>query len=254
MADKTRWLLLRGLSRETAHWGDFPERLRAAVPGAEVTCLDLPGVGRYREERSPRALPQITDLVRSRFQAQGAGPKPYLLALSFGGMVATRWLFQYPDELAGAVLVNTSLNGYSPLFRRLTPKAAALVLRALCRPDLERREREVLRLVSKSPWDDARAAAWIAIQRERPVTRTNAIRQLMAAGSYAPPRRAPRVPTLLLNSLGDELAHPDCSRDIAEVWGSPLETHPWAGHDLPFDDPDWIARAAALWQRSLTQS
>ena len=50
------WILLRGLTRERAHWGDFPERLRAAFPGQQFHLVDLPGTGIHYREASPATV------------------------------------------------------------------------------------------------------------------------------------------------------------------------------------------------------
>jgi len=42
------WLLLRGLMRETRHWGDFPARLAAAGQTSTYT-LDLAGNGLLKQ-------------------------------------------------------------------------------------------------------------------------------------------------------------------------------------------------------------
>ncbi|HEY5138312.1 MAG TPA: alpha/beta hydrolase, partial [Methylococcales bacterium] len=55
------WLLLRGLARESAHWGDFIPLLQSAFPDASVTMVDLPGTGRFYKEASPRSIKAITD-------------------------------------------------------------------------------------------------------------------------------------------------------------------------------------------------
>ena len=39
----SNWVFLRGLTRESAHWGDFPQRFAAALPGARVHLIDLAG-------------------------------------------------------------------------------------------------------------------------------------------------------------------------------------------------------------------
>ena len=39
------WVFMRGLTRESAHWGDFPARFESALPGARVYLIDLPGNG-----------------------------------------------------------------------------------------------------------------------------------------------------------------------------------------------------------------
>ena len=47
------WFLLRGLSREAGHWGEFVPALRAALPDAAIHTIDLPGAGLRREGRFP---------------------------------------------------------------------------------------------------------------------------------------------------------------------------------------------------------
>ena len=58
------WILLRGLARESAHWGAFVPLLQSTFPDAHVTLLDLPGTGRFHQETSPRSIKAITDRVR----------------------------------------------------------------------------------------------------------------------------------------------------------------------------------------------
>ena len=53
-------------------------------------------------------------------------------------------------------------------------------------------------------------------------------------------------PLLLLAGAGDRLVDPACSRRLARTWQVPLLEHAQAGHDLPLDDPDWVAHQASL--------
>ncbi|MGZ5183361.1 MAG: alpha/beta fold hydrolase, partial [Ramlibacter sp.] len=75
----------------------------------------------------------------------------------------------------------------------------------------------------------------------------NALRQLWAAARYRAPDRPPAVPLLLLASAGDRLVHPSCSARLADRWEVPLRLHPWAGHDLPLDDPAWVLDHVLSW-------
>jgi hypothetical protein len=34
---------------------------------------------------------------------------------------------------------------------------------------------------------------------------------------------------------------------MSERLGADLLSHPWAGHDLPADDPEWLAREVSEW-------
>src|SRR6185436_3354424 len=65
------WVLLRGLGREAAHWGDFPERLKAALPGATVLTPDLPGCGADLAERPAATVAGLLDRMRRCLAAPG---------------------------------------------------------------------------------------------------------------------------------------------------------------------------------------
>ncbi len=247
------WVLLRGLTREAAHWGDFPARLRAQLPpGARVWTPDLPGCGRRHAERSPTRVAGMTDaLRRQRDEAGGPGPtgRVHLLALSLGGMVALDWARRFPHEVAGAVLVNTSLAGVSPFHHRLRPANYPALAGLLAgRGGIDAREAVVLRLTSARPAAHAAALAhWVDAARAHPVRSANALRQLLAAVRERAPASPPPVPLLLLAGDGDRLVDPRCAGALARRWGVPCHRHPWAGHDLPLDDGDWVAAQAARW-------
>lgn len=246
------WVLLRGLTREARHWGGFPAQLREALPGAAVVALDLPGNGRLHAQRSPASVAALAEHCRAALRAQGLAPPYRLLAMSLGAMVAVAWAQQQPRELAGAVLVNTSLRPYSAFHHRLRPACYAPLLRLLLtNPDAGAWERAILRLTSRplrgagAPSPDALLRDWTAWRRECPVSRANALRQLLAAARYRAPPQPPAVPLLLLASARDALVDPRCSRRLAQAWRLPLAEHPGAGHDLPLDDGPWVARQLA---------
>ena len=51
------WVLLRGLTREQGHWGNFPHRLAAALPpGSVVLTPDIAGNGTRHAEASPATV------------------------------------------------------------------------------------------------------------------------------------------------------------------------------------------------------
>ena len=50
------WVFLRGLMRESRHWGEFPDQFRAALPHADIVTPDLPGNGAKRHLRSPLSV------------------------------------------------------------------------------------------------------------------------------------------------------------------------------------------------------
>jgi len=245
----TTWVLLRGLGREARHWGEFPARLQAALPEGHVAvALDLPGLGRHHGAASPDNLAGMVEAARRELATLPHRPPYVFVALSLGGMVALEWMQRERRKAAGCVLINTSLAGVSPPWRRMRPGALAR-LALVARPGLPVRERErrILALTSNRPVDEAELSAWTGIARTAPVTRANLARQLVAAVRAKASRERPAAPTLLLVAARDRIVHPSCSQRLADRWGVPLAAHPWAGHDLPLDDPDWVVAQIAAW-------
>jgi pimeloyl-[acyl-carrier protein] methyl ester esterase len=243
------YILLRGLTRESAHWGDFVPQLKTAFPNAKLTLLDLPGAGPYFRAASPGTIRGILEMVRAQAAEQGALREPAtLIAVSLGGMVAWEWMLSHPEEIAGAVLINTSLGGLSPFYRRLRWQCYGKLFAAAGNRNVEAREPALLELLSnRKDTFPQTAATWIAIQKARPVSAKNAICQLIAAATYQPKGIKPGPPILLLNSLGDKLVDPACSEAIAQKWRLELHTHPWGGHDLTVDDGAWVVAQISNW-------
>ena len=254
------WFLVRGLAREAGHWGHFPTQLAQAFPQGKIICLDLPGAGVFRAHRTPMSLPAMTRWVREEFKktleaqrADGIDPrgerKNYVLCISLGGMVLTEWMRQFDNDWHAAVLVNTSLRGYSPLWRRMQPTALLQLLRAVVSRSDEERESRIIRVVV----NDIKKRAdllkiWLELRRARPISIANSLRQIIAAILYRPARPKKLPPILLINSLGDRLAHPSCSERIARAWDIETTTHSWAGHDLTTDDPEWLLQRIQDWK------
>ena len=235
------FVLIRGLIREAAHWGELPARLRQTFPGARVSCLDIPGAGVLHRERTPLSVTDMVTAMRETFLAQQQRQEiTCLLAISLGGMIAANWLQRFPGDFRCAVLINTSFGDLSPLHHRLRPGALGWMTLAALAP-ARHKEALILRMVS----NDAEAARtalpqWQQIRTERPVALGNAVRQLWAASRFRLGNDRPAVPVLLLAGTRDRMVHVDCSRVIARTWQVSLQEHSQAGHDLALDDPDWI--------------
>lgn len=84
-------------------------------------------------------------------------------------------------------------------------------------------------------------------RHENPVSRRNALIQLLAAARYHAPRQRPLERMLLLAGAADRLVDPQCSSDLARAWDAPLHIHPEGGHDLPLDDENWILQRILAW-------
>ncbi len=246
------WLLLRGLARESAHWGEFPQRLQQCFPTAHLHTLDLPGTGQFYQQPSPKTISAITATVRQQAFEQGLLRQPVtLLAVSLGGMVAWEWLQQHPQEIAGASLINTSFATLNPFYQRLRWQSLAELAGILTERDRYRRELKIVGLVSNRPaYYQQTAGDWQKIQSLRPISARNSLRQIIAAAQFKPGLERPAVPILLLNGRGDRLVAPECSHAIHRQWQLELESHPWAGHDLTLDAPDWVAEKLTDWVES----
>ena len=242
------WILLRGLVRESGHWGAFVPQFEYAVPDAQVHLLDLPGNGQLYAQRSPTQIDAMVDACRRQLQAAGVAPPYALLALSMGGMVAVQWAHRYPGEIERQVLVNTSMQPFSSYYHRLqTRNWGTIATLLLGRASGLQWEQAILRMTTTQPHLDV-LPAWQSLRQVHPVSTANALRQLWAAARFTAPLVPPAVPTLLLASSQDALVSVQCSRAIARAWNVSLREHPQAGHDLSLDDPHWVAQQVRRWQ------
>ena len=249
------WVLLRGLTREAGHWGAFPALLQGRLPeGDRVIAIDLPGNGRLNHERSPARIEAYVDDCRRQLRVLGVQAPVHVVAMSLGAMVTAHWASRHPAELAGCVLVNTSLRPFSPWYRRLRPANYGALLGVMCGRSPRAREETILRLTTRHPPDAAGTAlAWAALREAHPVSGANALRQLCAAMRYRASAQAPEVPLLVLSSRCDGLVDVRCSQRLARAWRAPIIEHPTAGHDLPLDDGAWAADRISRWAATLTR-
>ena len=238
------WIFLRGLSREASHWDDFPQ-IFAKQFHADVHCIDLPGTGNFFEQTSPNNIPEIMEYLN--MNSGHVAEQSWILAHSMGCLAAIEWMKREPHRFHGAVLINTSIKGISPLFSRLTPMAMFNFFRIfLFQNHAYLRERWKYELTcNHSDKKKDSIGKWIEIQKKHPVSFRTMWNQIRAAASYAASK--PRYPVFILASQMDRLVNPESSRAIAKQWNLPIEVHPWAGHDLAHDDPQWVIDKIQTW-------
>ena len=235
------WILLRGLGRGVGHWGVFEKELRRKYPQDQFELLDIPGNGLRVDESSPLTLTEYVRRMRSKSGFIRAGHRVRLLAISLGGMIATEWMHEYPLEIEKAYLVCTSAGNFSPVQDRfLLPnylQAAQLFADA---KDPAKWERRILSMVTNNQERrEAELPAMVAFSEKNPVKPRNMLRQLVAASRFHFPTEAPGD-VVLVGTFGDKLVSPRCSLEIGKRWGIKPVMHPWAGHDIPVDDPRWL--------------
>mgnify|MGYP006173064777 FL=1 len=241
-------LLIRGLSREQRHWGEFRPLLATKLTNP-VLSFDFAGCGELYRQRSPCSISALRQSVRGQLQqaAEFTG-RVHLVAISLGAMLAADWAAQYPAEVASISLINSSARPLSPFYQRLRWQNYPLLLRTLFAA-ANRRERIILQLTSAAASKHAGVLPnWQLWQQQRPLSIANALRQLYAASRFVVPP-APLCPTLLLSSLGDKLVSPQCSQALARHWQVAHLQHPWAGHDLALDDAHWLSTQLAAFIR-----
>ncbi len=245
-----RWLLLRGLGRETGHWHEFPQQLVACLGLADdsVHLLDLPGCGDQSAAPVPLRVAGIAATVRHRWLEHARDGRWGLLGISLGAMVALDWAARRPDDFIRVVAISPSERTTSWWLQRLRWRSLPLVLRIATSRSLQRREGLLLQLTTvglgqrRARLLDERAK----MAGRNPVRAPAVLRQLLAAARWRMPTPAP-VPTLVLAGLGDRLVDPQCSQRLAARLGTAAVHHPWAGHDLPLDDPRWVCEQLTAW-------
>jgi len=247
------WIFLRGLTRETAHWGSFPDAFQHALPGSSVICLDLPGNGQLHGMASPLSIAGMVAYCRRELIRRGQPPPYCLLAMSLGAMVATEWSYMAASEISGCVLINTSLRAFSPFYRRLQPRNYLRLLKLLL---LAKKPADAERLVLQmtSHLADRQAQVmdeWLQARARHPVSTANGLRQIVAALRYRASSRSPAAKVLILCSEHDALVHASCSLAMAAHWNCPVQLNPFAGHDLALDDPAWLIERVQQWLESV---
>ncbi len=249
MSAVTPWVLLRGLTREARHWGRFPQQLGAAFPAAPVICLDLPGNGTLNAQESLSDVEAMADYCHAEIARRDLAGPCRVLAMSLGAMVAVAWAQRHPGDLAAAVLMNTSLRPFSPFHHRLRPANYPRLLRLFGLPASGRRiETAILQMTTRLQSNPAPTIdEWLQWREENPVSRRNALTQLLAAARYRAPCRRPLENLLLLAGAGDQLVDSRCSLQLAAQWAAPVMVHPAAGHDLALDDEAWVLAQIAGW-------
>lgn len=230
------WVFLRGLTREKNHWGTFRSDFEKQLQ-VKVHCVDFPGVGDFFQMQSPSTIEDISDHVV--MQSSHIQEQSWILAHSMGCLVALEWMKREPHRFFGAVFINTSIRGISSPFRRLKPAGIMNFARIGISKNSRKKEELKFSLSSNNETiKEQTIQQWMDIQHQRPVTLATTFNQIKAAALYKASK--PRYPVLFLNSLGDKLVSPTCSNDIAKKWDMPIRTHPWSGHEIMLDDPQWL--------------
>ncbi len=252
MNHRESWVFLRGLARESRHWGRFVNDFKRRFPLADVHLLDLPGTGQRAQEKSPSTISEITDALRQTLVKKHAPANLRLLSISLGSMVALDWIARYPEDCSACVVINTSTRHTGSPLDRFNLFSGLKLVGAFLGKDVRKREQSILSVVSnRRETRRENLEAWVQYAKERPMDWKNILRQLQAASLFGLPATRPETPVLVLRSAKDRLVHPACSERLAQWWDFSMKTHPTAGHDLSLDDPEWVASQVYEWTVNL---
>ena len=243
MTGNEHFVLIRGLLREARHWGEFTGSLQQQFPHATINTPDIPGNGRLHQVTSPTTIAEMTEALREQINTN----QPLrLIALSMGGMIASDWMIRYPHEVAAAVLINTSARPFSPFYHRMRWTIYPQVIKMIVH-SAQQRETDILSLTSNRHSHDSKLLeCWKQWQRQNPVLTISARNQFLAAAKFSITAK-PQQPVLIITSRADRLVDYRCSLKLAQTWGSDYIQHETAGHDLPLDEPEWLAQVIKQW-------
>ncbi|MEN9304004.1 MAG: hypothetical protein RL264_2433 [Bacteroidota bacterium] len=244
---KINFYLIRGLSRESGHWGDFLTYLSKEFPTANFFLLDLPGSGENRANNSPSTIPKIVDFISNKYLVNESDFN-IVLASSLGGVVAYEWVMRFPDYFSGIVLMNTSFKPICKNTERVKPKVLFKLLKILLHPKVLKREKMVLEInTNKAEIPIELIEKWVDIQEKRKMSKWNIFMQAIAGHRYRVAKKSIPIPLLMLGSKMDKLVCSQCIQRVHNVFGGTLIWHETAGHCLPLDEPNWVAIQIKNW-------
>ncbi|GAB2196008.1 alpha/beta fold hydrolase [Sessilibacter sp. MAH4] len=232
------WVWLRGLARETGHWGGLPKQAEKLL-GEPVVTIDLPGFGRFSDRDAPVKTRKVVEFLIEQTQNL---TQIHVLGVSLGGLIALEWA-SVDQRIVSVTAVNSS-NRLCSIHHRLNFSKALKLLAAFVTTDRASiRESKILSVVSNQENKVRRVHdLWSEIARRRPVAIKQVLRQLFMAAT-APivnPKLLQQCRVTFITSEHDQLVSSRCSHILASFYSANLLVHPTAGHDLPLDDPQWL--------------
>lgn len=241
--------LVIGLTKESRHWSqDFLNELKKELNPKEIHLVDLPGSGKFHSKRSPASVAKIVEEARSH-QTFNHDRKRLVVAISLGGMVAWEWVTRYPNDFDGMVMINSSLAGVSPTFKRLQPKALVDFFKIAATPKGEVKEKLVLDLCSNNTENAKKIHPhWTQLSLEANMHFPNVLNQLLAGMRFRP-KKIPSLPLLVVAARHDRLAHYSCSESIAHLTKAKfvLCEDKSVGHAFHVDGPEFLVKEIKEW-------
>ncbi|MFZ5551884.1 MAG: alpha/beta fold hydrolase [Bacteroidota bacterium] len=253
--DSVNLFLLRGLTRESGHWGpQFINEIKKQIPQARIYMLDLPGSGKYVNEKASFNISDMVEFMRNDVKSiiEKKNGDNIICATSLGGMLACEWVLNYKNDFQGMVIINSSFKKICKLNERVQWGVRKDMLKVMLAKTTEEREKLLVKINSNHPENyDSVACEWIDIQNERKMSKINIFKQTVAGMRYSTKGKKPEVPLLIIGSKGDRMVCTECVEKTQDAFGGTLVWHPDAGHGLPIDDPKWLSEQIADWYTTI---
>ena len=249
------WVFMRGLVRESRHWGKFIDKfanmlIRAGVenPQDNFRFIELPGIGKKHQDRLSFNVRNEINKLNHELMETNASPPYAFVGVSLGALVGLQWEAFFPETFHRMVLINTSHVRINPVFHRLRLNHLVKKLPVLVSGDIRRSEEAILDLVcNNAELKKEILEEWVDIREKAPWGFRNLLEQLIFAirAKWLPKRNSEKF--LFLGSLNDRLVNVNCTIDLMKSLNAPGAFHPSAGHDLSLDEPDWLCAEILAW-------
>lgn len=241
--------LIIGLTKESRHWSsDFIEDLRKKLNPNSIQLVDLPGSGKFLDQKSPTEIENIVQEARAQLSFN-PGHQRLVIAISLGGMTAWSWTTQFPHDFTHMVMVNSSLGNLSPFWKRVQPMAMIEFVKIALAKKGKEKEKLILDLTANHQMNAAKIYdSWVKIGEVATMSFPNTLRQLLAGLKFKP-GKAPQIPLLIVAAKGDRLAHYSCSEAIAQHASAQLviTDDQNVGHAFHVDAPEFLVDTILGW-------
>ena len=247
---KKKLFLITGMMRSMTNWKTTIEILKNKFPDFEVIPLDVPGMGIHHALKSPLSINANVEFLKKRFDAN-KGDLNVMLGFSLGGMITSKWTELYPEDVHGAILVNTSFTHLqNPLLRMKLKIIPKMIIAMFSQSIL--REKLLYRAICNNIENKSNIIEdWYQDQKKYPVKTLNIIRQFIAGLTFRSINLELDLPILVIRSPNDHLVSSTCSINIANNYEAEIVHHETAGHDILNDDPNWVATEIDSWFKRL---
>jgi 3-oxoadipate enol-lactonase len=238
-------VLLRGLGRWSEHWLGFENFL--AGKGIRVITIDNRGFGKSSAVKISRHqnIDEFADDV-AHIISKEAPAGAHILGVSLGGMIALSLAAMKPQLVSSLMLVNSSVA--SSKLSRISGGAMFAIASVLVGSKQGYGRLAKILLAPDAPGErrSKMASEWATIDAATKPVFSHFWAQLMAANKFngVVEMAAITCPVTVVKSEKDLFVDPANSEFIHKhVKGSVILNHSSAGHELVFDDPEWLANA-----------